>query len=269
MVVVLFLFHFTSCKEKTIEPKPPPEKVPIEVEFITVAKGESWGFKAPVENLEPTERYQFVITDSSAWQEILQGKAAIDIDFSVYQVLIVVDKEQNTCCEYRVEFGYIREYADKIVVRYTTFGYGLYQSLTRPFHIVKIPRNSKEIIFEHYEFVYTPNPFLGTWYLAGSTDSLPKVIFTEQYVTGVLHGGQEWFDNATYDYDYALFYDRIMLSHYPHHPEIFITDEAPGYLTTYSFKKSKDTLLIKNFWSLNPGEVYPSELTDILLVRRK
>ena len=269
LVVFLFCLGFVGCLDEdgylTYKIKQDVKNFvvyPVEIPFITASKGDNW-----LGNTKFPKDTNLVIKTSAEWYNAFGSTSSTD--YSIYQIIAVFDTIRPTT-GYRIEIANIMEYADKIVVRYTTFwGVGFGQMICQPYNIVRIPRTSKEIVFEHYSFEYPPNPFVGTWYLVGSVDTLPKVIFTEDRVTGILPENQEWYDNAIYDYDYAGFDDKIRFSHYPHHPEIKIINNMFGYRTTYSFKKSMDTLLIKNFWSLNPGAVYPSELTDILLYRSK
>jgi len=167
-LALLFMAGASACEKNTAEPKP-LEFVPVEIEFIQIMQGHHWYNRHKDVVCDSTSdwyfdnRQYFVFTDSSTWQDTISNMnvneicadelsqfAETDIDFSVYQVIAVIN--EISLYGRTVDITNITEYADKIIVRYTNLEYGLpFATNSHSYHIVKIPRNSKKIIFEYYK----------------------------------------------------------------------------------------------------------------------
>ena len=72
-----------------------------------------------------------------------------EIDFSKYQVIAVFDEIDNYWDVYRINIEEIIEYSDSLVVSITSpINKGQTQRVSHPYHIVKIPKSEKKIVFQ-------------------------------------------------------------------------------------------------------------------------
>jgi hypothetical protein len=103
-------------------------------------------------------RQDLVITSREEWENLLNvmEKAyayppvtETEIDFSKYQILAVFDEIQSGGSP--IDITSITEEPDRIIVTVENLRLGSVNSITQPFHIVKIPVSEKEIIFRHVE----------------------------------------------------------------------------------------------------------------------
>jgi hypothetical protein len=121
-----------------------------EIEPVLIGKGDIYNF----EGFTIPNR---VITSVEEWNEL---KAAMrdrvygldtfdetDIDFSAYQVIALFDEIRGSS-GWSIDITGIVEYSDKIVVSVTNLKTGNATCVvTQPYHIVRIPASSKEIVF--------------------------------------------------------------------------------------------------------------------------
>ncbi len=116
-----------------------------ELEFETIIKGVS---------SSQAERKDYVIKSQSEWMPILQKAAAelpAPIDFTRDMAVAVFQGVKNTG-GYRIEISKIieKENAIEISVRDISPGRGcmVTQATTNPYHVVKVSRSDKEVIFK-------------------------------------------------------------------------------------------------------------------------
>lgn len=95
-----------------------------------------------------------VITDNEDWQEITTAMQAInnditftetDIDFSDYIVIAVLDIKNSTTT---IDITQVKENEDAVVITVENLKRGITQDVAHPYHIIKIRKTGKPIIFE-------------------------------------------------------------------------------------------------------------------------
>jgi hypothetical protein len=118
---------------------------------------------------EGISKQNTVITTETEWENlqtamntvnnVTDGFAETDIDFSKYQIIAVFD-EIRPNGGWTIDITDITEYTDSIVVSYTNLEIGNgTKVITQPFYIVKIPKSNKMIVFyEEGDVPYIPCP---------------------------------------------------------------------------------------------------------------
>ncbi|MDR1171423.1 MAG: hypothetical protein LBL24_03100, partial [Bacteroidales bacterium] len=158
--VVLALSMVTGCMD-FVPPRQEAVEVEIEIEPVLTGKGEMTYF----EGFTIPDR---VITSVEKWNEL---KAAMrdrvyglntfdetDIDFSAYQVIAIFD-EMHGNGGWSIDITGIVEYSDRIVISVTHLKTGdPSRVFTQPYHIVRIPASSKEIVFQEEDNGYDGEP---------------------------------------------------------------------------------------------------------------
>ena len=97
-----------------------------------------------------------VITSSSQWEELLSDMEAInegntdtftetDIDFNSYEVLACFQVKNGTTT---VDINAVTENENNITVTVKNLQQGVTQDVAIPFHIVKIQKSNKPVVFE-------------------------------------------------------------------------------------------------------------------------
>lgn len=129
---------------------------PVTITPILVAKGDSFGMSLypiliPPQNL--------VITNHSTWNDLLRYFSEDEmedyfvettVDFTNHYIISVLDEDRGY--QASIDISDITEYVDKIVVSYTTSGpLSIVAAGSKPFHIVKIPKSQKEVVFNHIQ----------------------------------------------------------------------------------------------------------------------
>jgi hypothetical protein len=94
-----------------------------------------------------------VIKTSTEWEHLKTYLSEItfhetNIDFSTYHVLAIFDKS-SAGSGTTIDITAIWEYADSIVVRLSNLQKTIVSNVVLPFHIVKVPRFDKKIVFEY------------------------------------------------------------------------------------------------------------------------
>jgi len=145
------LFLAVSCE------KPKEKNYPFAITPILVSK------KSYLETYTPTPQQNLVIKTSTEWKNFTDNIyeyalefffvdiADTNINFSKHQVIAVIDE---CCCPIRsIDITDITEYADKIVVTYTNLDTtkSIAAVAWQPYHIVKIPKSKKNVIFNYDE----------------------------------------------------------------------------------------------------------------------
>jgi hypothetical protein len=164
LVLITFTFFvFVSCKKTgeliTSEVINGNEiSIPLQnIPFTTIVQGDP---DACVDSFRL--RQNMVITDSIGWKNLIKEfvpsgypyttvfgiLVKTEIDFSTYQIIAVFDKIHSSGT-HKTDITAITEYTDKIIVNvsYFTISHGP-SVVTRPYHIVKIQRSNKKIVFQ-------------------------------------------------------------------------------------------------------------------------
>lgn len=100
------------------------------------------------------EQQNMVITNSTDWNQLLEllnqdwSFSETDIDFDTFQVIASIDEERGHTGHW-VEITEIIENENNITVTLSTGEYDSgYTAICRPYHIVKIPKSDKPVVFE-------------------------------------------------------------------------------------------------------------------------
>jgi len=131
-------------------------KVPVNsISYILIGQGALFGAGE-----EGIVRQNLVITDDVNWQNLINQMntrnnvsdsfTETNINFSEYMVIAVFDKVKGNG-GWSIDITNIDNQTNQIVVTVTNLKTGNVSSvITQPYHIVKIPVNNKEIIFETF-----------------------------------------------------------------------------------------------------------------------
>ena len=122
---------------------------PQNIDFTTIGQG------VIIVNLMTIEQQNTVITNQTYWNqllELLDGAAAeiseTDIDFNAFQVIALIDEERGHTGHWLTITGII-ENENNITVTILNGEYDSgYTAISRPYHIVKIPKSDKPVVFE-------------------------------------------------------------------------------------------------------------------------
>ena len=122
------------------------------VEFTEVYHGDFFNgdYNNPKANL--------VIKDLAEWNKLLvklnldikpwQNAISTDIDFEKYQVIAVIDEIRNYG-GYSIDITTITQTENQILVKVAQLNSGgIATAITQPYHIVKIPKSNKKVVFE-------------------------------------------------------------------------------------------------------------------------
>lgn len=140
--VAVMAFLMTSC-----------ERYPKNVEYSQIAMGVLNGNGA--ENLESQN---IVITNTMEWENLIvrmdfrnnvsDSFIEKNIDFDKYMVIVAIDSIRPHS-SYSITINQIREFKNNIRIDIVSRkGDAGYNVIVQPFHIVKMPRHSKDVIFE-------------------------------------------------------------------------------------------------------------------------
>jgi len=130
------------------------EFYPKAITFITIVQDELQIF-----GVESISDKNLVIKTEYDWNNLINKMMTVsnselnfsetEIDFSEYQVIVVFDEVRNTC-GFTVDITDITEYEDRIEITYKNLGSGnLMYIINQPFHFVKIPASTKNLIFKN------------------------------------------------------------------------------------------------------------------------
>jgi hypothetical protein len=145
----LFLILTISCDKSEVENK---SILPVIITPITIGKG----------NLNESDivysQPNFVINNDTEWQALLNNFntkynnyivttfSETNIDFNNFEVIVAFYGESSS---YRVTISNVVENADNIIVTIQHSGGPIVtDDSSTPFHIVKIPRSDKPVIFQ-------------------------------------------------------------------------------------------------------------------------
>lgn len=137
LILSSLIFLNVSCDKK--------EEKPTNINFTNIGKGSLNGS-------EGVSQSNIVISNTTDWQNLMNKMGSeidefteTNIDFNAYQVIaIILEVKMNG---WDVEITSIVENTDKITVSKKETEY-LTAVVTQPYHIVKIPKTSKPIVFK-------------------------------------------------------------------------------------------------------------------------
>lgn len=145
--IFALLFTFISCN---IDDGVNPPFEPIHIEFVNIRQSYMSGYGIqgiPESNLviDNDDDWNSLLTKMDSYNTITDSFTTTTIDFST-NIIIAVFLEVKPSI-WAVEIDEIIEYEDAIVV--STFEtITVLTAISQPFHIVKIPKTSKPIVFE-------------------------------------------------------------------------------------------------------------------------
>ena len=101
-------------------------------------------------------KQNIVITNSNDWQTLLTNFNSINnnistsftetnIDFNSYGIIVVIDAKNSSTS---VDITNIMENTSDIAVTIENLKLGVTQDVANPFHIVKIPKSTKPVVFQ-------------------------------------------------------------------------------------------------------------------------
>ncbi|MEN2398203.1 protease complex subunit PrcB family protein [Flavobacterium sp. MC2016-06] len=142
LIVLIALFLALGCSNdsengKTITP-------------ILIAQGSNSNYPNMI------SPQNFVIKSQTDWNNLLQNFDAYtivnviketEIDFTKFQVIAVFYQKQSNSSS-SIDITKIVENATHITVKVENLKLGITQDVAQPFHIVKIPKSSKSVVFQ-------------------------------------------------------------------------------------------------------------------------
>lgn len=127
--------------------------IPQNIDFTTIGQGLISSY-ITIEQLNTIEQENTVITNPTDWNqllELLDGIVEIsetNIDFNTFQIVVSIDEERGHTGHW-LEISEIMENENNITVTIVTGEYDSgFESICRPYHIVKIPKSDKPVVFE-------------------------------------------------------------------------------------------------------------------------
>lgn len=101
-------------------------------------------------------KQNIVITNSNDWQTLLTNFNSINnnittsfteinIDFNNYEIIVVIEAKNSSTS---VDITNIMENTNNIAITIQNLKLGVTQDVANPFHIVKIPKSTKPIVFQ-------------------------------------------------------------------------------------------------------------------------
>jgi hypothetical protein len=138
----------TGCNDDDSSPAP---FEPVTITPVLIGKG----FFSSQENLTPAN---LVITNQASWSQFLtqintsynysSTFSETAIDFTTYQIIATIDR-QRPDTGHSVNIDTVTENENDIIVNFSLQNSGDgFTAIIQPYHIVKIPRSSKPVIFQ-------------------------------------------------------------------------------------------------------------------------
>jgi len=150
----ILIWSVLSCDNNSLEETP--------LTMINIYKGELYG-----NGQENISKQNTVIKNTSDWDELMDKMNSVNnvterfsetnIDFSNYIIIAVFD-EVKMYGGHSIDITSITEHDENIIVSVENLlPGGLAAVITQPFHIVKIPKTNKPIVFEKFLARINPN----------------------------------------------------------------------------------------------------------------
>jgi|SRR5690554_7807665 len=122
--------------------------IPQNIDFTTIGQG------VKIVNLMTIEQQNTVITNLTDWNQFIESfpeateTSETDIDFNTFQVIVSIDEEKGHTGHW-LEITEIIENESNITVTIVTGeGDSGFESICRPYHILKMPKSDKPVVFE-------------------------------------------------------------------------------------------------------------------------
>lgn len=146
--IVIIFSLLTSCNDDVDDGDLTP------VEFVLIGQGNLYGNGG-----ENIEKQNLKINKSADWNKLVDkmnsnnnvsdGFTEIDIDFSEFMIIAVFDEVKGNG-GHSIDITRIEENNNKVFVTIENLlSGGAYTVMSQPYHIVKIPKNNKQVIFEY------------------------------------------------------------------------------------------------------------------------
>lgn len=140
------LFVFASCNSDD------SDNNSSNVTYSEIIKGDNYNGK------DSNPKGNLVIKDQTTWNDVLSKMNLIlpanmifpdtNIDFTKYQVIAVFDQVRNYG-GYSIDITKITETRNRIIVKVEQLKPGgIATVITQPYHIIKMPKSDKKIVFE-------------------------------------------------------------------------------------------------------------------------
>lgn len=120
---------------------------PQNIDFTTIGQGVTT-------SLMTIEQQNMVITNQTDWNQLLESFpeeieiSETDIDFNTFQVIVSIDEERGHTGHWLTITDIIENENNITVTIATGEGDSGFESICRPYHIVKIPKSDKPVVFE-------------------------------------------------------------------------------------------------------------------------
>lgn len=145
-IITLFsiLFLLTGCNSDDSDTS--------NVSYSVIVQGDNFNTNANI------PKSNLVIKDQTEWNNLLSKINLVvnansilpdtNVDFTKYQVIAVIDEVRNSG-GYSIDITKITETNNSIFVKVEQLKPdGFYTVITQPYHIVKIPKTNKKVIFK-------------------------------------------------------------------------------------------------------------------------
>ena len=141
---IFILVLYTSCND--IDDSPTPF-TPINITPVLIGKGN---------DITGLTQISTRITNQTNWNLLLSSMNSVSntftettIDFVNYDVIAIIDSERP-CTNFSININNIVENEDNITVQSSSSGdvNNCFTAIVQPYHIVKIPKSPKPVIFQ-------------------------------------------------------------------------------------------------------------------------
>ena len=141
---IITLITLNSCSESDNTPSP---FVPVTITPVLIGKGN---------DISGLTQISLKITNQTDWNTLLSSMNSVSntfaqttIDFVNYNIIAIIDDERP-CTNFSINIDSITEYENNITVQYSSSGdiNNCFNAVVQPYHIVKIPKSSKPVIFQ-------------------------------------------------------------------------------------------------------------------------
>ncbi|MEM0541791.1 hypothetical protein WFZ85_04125 [Flavobacterium sp. j3] len=143
------IIMLTGCNDDDSSPAPfePVTITPILISKNYLSGGENIPQQSTV--ISNQTDWNNLITQMNSINNVSNNFTEINIDFTNYIILLVLDRVRPTT-SYTINIVSIIEYEENIIVDFTATGDPLngFTGIRQPYHIVKIRRSSKPVIFQ-------------------------------------------------------------------------------------------------------------------------
>ncbi|MGL2962772.1 protease complex subunit PrcB family protein [Flavobacterium sp. RSB2_4_14] len=126
--------------------------VPVTITPVLISKNDLSGDEnIPQQNTVVSNQTDWnnLITQMNSINNVSNNFTEINIDFSMFEVIVVMS-EVKPNSSYLINIDTVIENEDNITVNYTETGDPItgYTEMKQPYHIVKIPKSPKPVIFQ-------------------------------------------------------------------------------------------------------------------------